>query len=109
MNDLGVAYETGLGVGLDVKMAAKWYQAAAEQGNDQAQASLGQLYFDGRGVPYDLKLAYKWFKLSKLQGNTRGEVGFRYFENQTLLHPDELAEAEKMILEFRSKPAGSPP
>jgi uncharacterized protein len=109
MNDLGVAYETGLGVKIDFKEAARWYHAAAEQGNDQAQANLGQLYFDGRGLPLNLVQAYKWFKLSANQGNKLGIARFDNFEGSTsLLQPKQLAEAEQMVLDFHpSRPKTS--
>ena len=101
MNNLGAAYESGLGVERDFKEAARWYRAAAERGDALAQANLGQLYFDGRGVPFDLEQAYKWFKLSANQGNTRGTVGFGNFQGHQLLTPKQLAEAEQMVVQFQ--------
>jgi uncharacterized protein len=101
MNNLGAAYESGLGVERDFKEAARWYRAAAERGDALAQANLGQLYFDGRGVSFDLEQAYKWFKLSASQGNPRGVVGFGNFLNSRLLTPKQLAEAEQMVAQFQ--------
>ena len=109
MNNLGAAYENGLGVKLDFKEAARWYRAAAEQGNALAQANLGQLYFDGRGVPYDLMQAYKWFKLSANQGNSLGIVGFNNFKVFPLLSSNQTAQAEQMVLDFQSRPTKSQP
>jgi TPR repeat protein len=109
MNNLGVAYENGLGVKMDFKEAAKWYRAAAEQGDALAQANLGQLYFDGRGVAFDLEQAYKWFKLSANQGNNLGNNGLDNFQTRPLLPPKQLAEAEQMVLDFQSQPAKSQP
>jgi uncharacterized protein len=107
MNNLGAAYEGGLGVERDFKEAARWYRAAAERGDALAQANLGQLYFDGRGVPFDLEQAYKWFKLSANQGNTRGLVGFGNFQSGRLLTPKQLAEAEQMVMQFQPLPSES--
>jgi len=104
MNDLGAAYEAGLGLKFDFKEAARWYRAAAEQGDSLAQANLGHLYFDGRGVPFDLIQAYKWFKLSSNQGNNLGTIGLARFKIQPLLSRREMAEAEQMVLDFHSQP-----
>jgi TPR repeat protein len=104
MNNLGVAFENGIGIRADVLEAARWYVAAAEQGNAAAQGNLGQLYFDGRGVSLDLVQAYKWFKLSANQGNTIGIVGFRNYQSHTLLKPDQLAAAEQMVQDFKPQP-----
>ena len=103
INNLGVAYENGLGVQRDFAEAAKWYREAAQEGDALAQANLGQLYFDGRGVPLDLLQAYKWFKLSFMQGNTLGTVGYGRFQNMQLLTPKQLGDAEQMVIDFHPK------
>ena len=109
INNLGVAYENGMGVQVDFKEAAKWYRAAAEQGDALAQANLGQLYFDGRGVEFNLEQAYKWFKLSANQENGLGSNGLDNFQTRPLLSPKQLAEAEQMVLDFRPRLAKSQP
>jgi len=109
MNNLGVAYENGLGVKRDPNEAAHWYQQAAERGNAAGQANLGQLYFDGRGVTNDLVQAYKWFKLSASHGSVIGTAGFANFQAKPLLTPTQLAEAEQSVLDFHPQPASGPP
>jgi len=109
MNDLGVAYESGLGVKLDFKEAAKLYRMGAEKGDALAQANLGQLYFDGRGVPFDLEQAYKWFKLSSLQGEPLGVQGFNNFETFKLLTPKQMADAEQMVIDYKPTVAKGQP
>jgi hypothetical protein len=54
-------YAKGRGVPQDYGQAADWYQKAAEQGNANAQLSLGASYNAGAGVPQDSVQAYKWF------------------------------------------------
>lgn len=49
--------------------AAKYYQLAADQGNDIAQAELAVLYEKGLGVEQSYKKAVELFKLSADQGN----------------------------------------
>ena len=48
----------------DYKTAAKYFTAAAEQGNAVAQLSLGSCYLYGAGVKKDEKQAVKWFRMS---------------------------------------------
>jgi TPR repeat protein len=109
MNNLGVAFENGIGVKSDLVEAACWYRPAAEQGYASAQANLGQLYFDGRGMPFDLVQAYKWFKLSANQGNTIGTAGFGNYQSHSLLKPDQLAAAEQMVQDFKPQPIKKSP
>ena len=48
---------------------------AADQGQAQAQASIGRAYLNGRGVPQDYAEAVRWFRLAADQGNARGQAG----------------------------------
>ena len=43
-------YDRGYGVAQHYGEAEKWYREGAEQGDPNAQASLGDLYFAGLGV-----------------------------------------------------------
>ena len=43
MYNVGVCYECGRGVTLDVNKAREWYAKAAAQGNELAQAALDRL------------------------------------------------------------------
>ncbi|MDT9597805.1 SPOR domain-containing protein [Sphingosinicella rhizophila] len=43
--NLGQAYKLGRGVNADIKIAQNWYQKAAQQGHEQAQANLGLILF----------------------------------------------------------------
>ena len=58
--NLGIMYDTGLGVPQDYAEAARWYRKAADQGNATAQFNLGFMYSNGRGVPQDYAKAVKW-------------------------------------------------
>src|SRR5688572_24599420 len=50
---LGNYYTTGQGGRIDLFEAAKWFRAAAEQGEVRAQYKLATLYAEGRGAPRD--------------------------------------------------------
>ena len=51
--NLGVMFDSGIGVRENPAEAARWYLRAAEQGDKEAQSNLGVLYDTGRGVPQD--------------------------------------------------------
>ncbi|WP_413700292.1 tetratricopeptide repeat protein [Psychromonas sp. KJ10-10] len=55
-------YSNGLGVLQDYKKATNWYRKAAEQGDADAQFSLGVMYNNGRGVLQDYKQAVNWYR-----------------------------------------------
>ena len=53
--------------------AVKWLKKAAEQGNVQAQVTLGACYDDGKGVSEDAAEAVKWFRKAAEQGNASAQ------------------------------------
>lgn len=53
--------------------AVKWYRKAAEQGNADAQNSLGVCYYNGNGVVQDYSEAVKWFRKAAEQGNAAAQ------------------------------------
>jgi len=57
-------YQLGHGVEMDFMEATKWYRLAAEQGNAEAQNSLGLAFFYGLGVKLDHTEAVKWLGLA---------------------------------------------
>ena len=52
----------------DPRAAARWFRAAAEQGDPVGQLNLGDLYSRGLGVERDLVEAYVWFSRAAAQG-----------------------------------------
>ena len=53
---------------------------AAEQGDADAQSTLGFMYENGRGVPQDDAEAVRWYRLAAEQGNSlaQNNLGFMY-------------------------------
>ena len=49
--------------------AVKWYRKAAEQGDADAQYSLGSTYAKGLGVPEDSVAAYAWYSVAATSGD----------------------------------------
>ena len=80
-NQLGGVYEYGLGgVPKDANEALNWYRKAAEQGEPQAQWSVG-VDFHNKG---DYAEAVKWFEKSAAQDYSGGQLmlGMCYFLGQ---------------------------
>ena len=75
--DLGTAYELGIGMDKNTKMAASWYQKAADQGYAGAQTNLGVLYGSGVGLRYDRQRAIYWLKLAAEQGDKIAQDNLR--------------------------------
>jgi hypothetical protein len=80
-------YRNGDGVPQDYETAMKWYTLAAEQGNTDAQNSLGVMYDNGEGVPQDYKVAVKWYTLAAEQGDAGAQynLGVMYADGEGVL------------------------
>ena len=66
---MGDCYRFGYGVEKDYEEAVKWYQEAADQGDEEAQNILGDCYRFGWGVEKDYEEAVKWYQEAADQGN----------------------------------------
>ena len=53
----------------DFATALRLWKPLAEQGDADAQYSLGVMYSEGDGVQHDYKTAVKWFTLAAEQGD----------------------------------------
>ncbi len=54
--------------------AHHWFRLSAEQGNADAQFSVGFLYYTGRGVPKDHAEAERWYRLAAEQGEVGAQL-----------------------------------
>lgn len=80
-NVTGMAYKYGIGVAQDHAVSVKWFHAAAEQGEADAQFNLGRLYESdaegfyrgARGAPPDDVAAVRWYRLSAEQGHRQAQ------------------------------------
>jgi TonB family protein len=102
---LGNNYATGRGVTRDDVEAAGWWRKAADAGNAGAQYNLGAAYSQGRGMQQDYLQAYMWLKLSALGPSQAQQqrAGARDAVAKKLT-PEQLAEAERLIGEWKPKP-----
>jgi head-tail adaptor len=78
--NLGVLYETGVGVSTDAQEAVRLYLLAAEQGREAAQYNLGACYQDGKGVTANCQEAFRRYHLAadKEYGEAQRSLGLRY-------------------------------
>jgi len=67
--NLGQAYRLGRGVPSDLKIAQSWYEKAAQQGHEQAQANLGLLLYEAD----ERKAALPWIEKAALNGDARAQ------------------------------------
>jgi TonB family protein len=101
---LGNNYATGRGVTHDDMEAVGWWRKAAEAGNAGAQFNLGAAYSQGRGMQQDYVLAYMWLKLSALVPSQAQELRAKAQDAVAKkLTPEQLAEAERLIGEWKPK------
>ena len=70
----------------------------AEQGDADAQCSLGKMYYDGQGVPQDYAEALKWSRKAAEQGNAdaQNRLGVMYDNGRGV--PQRYAEAVMWFL-----------
>ena len=96
MYKLGMVYETGIGVKLDMKEAVKYYRMAANRGCADAQLSYGRLFHEGSSVTQqDYAEGARLYKLAADQGLTSAEfnLGLGYVNGQGVA--EDYAEASR--------------
>ena len=95
------AYDRG-----DYTTALEEFKPLAEQGNAQAQFSLGAMYVFGQGVPQDSVQAYMWIDLaaSRFAPGSERDLAIELREALTaLLTPAQIAEAQRLAREWKPK------
>jgi hypothetical protein len=79
----------------DYANAARCFIKAAEQGDAEAQFSLGNMFIEGQGIPRDEQQAISWFRKAAEQGFIPAQVnlGVMYAQGQGVER--NLVEAHK--------------
>jgi TPR repeat protein len=82
----------------DFETAFREWQPLSEQGNAEAQFSLGFMYRRGDGVPQDYVQAHMWYNLAAAQGlevacENRDIVAF-------MMTPSQIEEAQRLAREW---------
>ncbi|WP_413207919.1 tetratricopeptide repeat protein [Rhodospirillum sp. A1_3_36] len=63
MARLGLCYQEGIGVEIDLDRSLHWFERGAQAGNGRAMSYLGYRYFTGMGLDRpDLSAAIRWFE-----------------------------------------------
>ena len=82
-----------MGVPQDLAAATKWIRLAAEQGNAEAQHSLGLLYWQ-RGVFQTLPLAHMWLNIAGAKGIDNAREARLRLEAE--MSGDDISRAQQM-------------
>ena len=78
---VGESYAAGTGVTQDCRLAAEWYQKAANKGDIAGRLHLAALYRDGgKGFERDMAQAAEWYRKAADQGDVsaQGTMGTLY-------------------------------
>jgi uncharacterized protein len=119
--DLGIAYDTGHGVGQDFAQALAWFEIAAQLGNADASYRVGAMYESGRGVAADYSVAASYYARAATLGNRQAQyrlaqlykTGDGVPRNQRLASllfrraAGNGAEPEQLDLASKAKPGGA--
>ena len=78
----------------DYTQAVVWYRKAAEQGNADAQYSLGYCYRNGYGVSQDNNQAVYWYRKAAEQGNAYAQyyLGVCYYNGYGISQDNNQAK-----------------
>ena len=99
---LGVMYQNGKGVKMDMAEAIKWFRKSANLGNRVAQFTLADLYLNGNGVPRDEVEARKLYQKAAEQGHGLAQSFMGWFyANGRLGLPKDM----KLAFQWRAKSA----
>jgi|CXWL01.1.fsa_nt_gi TPR repeat protein len=96
-HNLGVMYEEGLGVKIDLKKALFWYRKAGENGYANSQINLGIMYANGTGIKKNDVTAVYWYRKAAEQGNVDGQNKLADMYGSGNGVEKDLAEAAKLF------------
>ena len=104
---LAGAYFVGRGVQQNLKMAAYWYEKAAEHGDPVAENEIGYMYQAGIGVSQDPARGCRWYQLAAASGliSAKVNLGVAYFWGSGV--PKDTALATELFREAANKGSGA--
>ena len=81
--DIGMMFNSGLGVPKDYAQAVYWYGKAAKQDIADAQSLLADMYMSGHGVPRDFVTAALWYQKAATHGTPDAQCNLaRLYEKE---------------------------
>lgn len=90
-----VGYEFVTAEKRDYKMAARWFQKAADQGEPTAQVNLATLYAEGKGVHLDYVQSFFWLSLATASGDEHAKVYIQRLRE--IMTPKQIEMAESLV------------
>jgi TPR repeat protein len=89
----------------DYVEAMKWYRMAADQGNSEAQSTLGVFYKNGLGTKQDNAEAFKWYRKAADQGDALAQwsIGQMFKNGEGVKQDSEQAYFWELVAE-KSQP-----
>ncbi len=95
---LGLLYQRGQGLPLDLPKAAQHYELAGAQGLAEAQYMAGLMYYRGEGVKRNFPQALRWFTQAAAQGHALSQLNVGRMCVQGEGVPTDLAKGHKWLL-----------
>jgi uncharacterized protein len=84
----------------DYVEAVRWFRLAADQGDSNAQYTLGVMYSIGAGVPQDYVQAHMWLDLAAASTDSKKEQRDLAVQDRdriaSKMTPAQIAEAQKL-------------
>lgn len=97
LNTVGLLYMRGGLVELDVPVAIKWFEQAAETGDARIQERIGDLISGPRVEVNDFELALHYYRLAADQGRPVAALKIGQDFATGLVHPQDLDEARRYL------------
>ncbi|MBR3664175.1 MAG: sel1 repeat family protein [Desulfovibrio sp.] len=93
MNNLGILYDRGQGVAVDLGRALHWFGLSAKAGNPQGMSNYGWMLDQGRGMDPRPEEAARWYDQSARAGQAEAQynLGLMYERGRGV--PKDLASA----------------
>jgi len=100
---LGVMYENGTGVNVNLARAWDWYNKSAELGNVDSKQKLAEMYETGHGVKINYVNSLKYYKDIADSSNSTNAIykTSQYYVDGRIGYVD-IAEAEKYALKLQT-------
>ena len=109
MNNLGILYDRGQGVSVDLGRALHWFALSAKAENPQGMSNYGWMLDQGRGIPANPREAARWYDKSARLGQAEAQfnLGLMYergrgvpksYENACAWYSRAAAQQETMAL-----------
>ena len=97
--NLGLLYQSGQGVNIDLEKALYWYEQAASAGLAEAHLNLGMMYFEGMSVEQDYTVSFREFQSASTQGLASGSLMLGRMLFEGLGVDQDKVRARKLFLD----------